>query len=95
MFKVMLDKTKGHDKLVLKGAIIGQSVYGDKDLQTLSELPSLNDLRAVLAGLLVQPLQGLLGVLAAPAQGVAGVLEAGSSSLAAVLAAYAAKTDAA
>lgn len=95
MVKVMLDKSKGQDLLVLKGAIIGNSVFGQSDLEAISQLPSINELRAAILGLLVQPAQDLLAVLGAPAQQLVGVLDAGSNSLVNVLAAYEAKTDAA
>lgn len=93
MVKAFLDKRKGQDLLILKGAIVGQSVLNESDLKDISELPTMDQLRAQLLGMLVQPAQGLLGVLQAPAQGVVGVLDAGANSLANVLAAYAAKQD--
>jgi large subunit ribosomal protein L10 len=95
MAKVLIDKSKAQELLILKGAIVGQSVFGQDDLQTISELPSINELRAALLGLLVQPAQSLLGVLGAPAQQLVGVLDAGSNSLVNVLAAYEAQIDAA
>lgn len=93
MVKALLDQRKTKDLLILKGAIIGQSVLDESELKAISELPTLDELRAQLLGMLVQPAQGLLGVLQAPAQGVVGVLDAGANSLANVLAAYAAKQD--
>ncbi len=91
MVKVLLDKAKDNELLILKGGIIGQSVVSESDLKTLSELPSLDQLRAQIAGLLVQPAQGLVNVIAAPPTQLVGVLESASTMLANVLAAYAAK----
>lgn len=93
MVKVLLDKAKDSELLILKGGIIGQSVLSQSDLKTLSELPSLDTLRAQIAGLLVQPAQGLVNVIAAPPTQLVGVLESASTMLANVLAAYAAKSD--
>jgi large subunit ribosomal protein L10 len=93
MVKVLLDKAKENERLILKGAIIGQSVLNEADLKTLSELPSLDQLRAQILGLLTQPAQGLVSVIAAPSQGLVGVLESASYMLANVLAAYAAKDN--
>lgn len=92
MVKALLAKQKDMDKLILKGGVVGQTVIGESDLKTLSELPTMDEMRAQLIGLLVQPAQGLLAVLNAPAQNLVGVLDAGSNSLANVLAAYAAKS---
>lgn len=91
MVKVLLDKSRENEQLILKGAIIGQSVLKEADLKTLSELPSLDQLRAQILGLLTQPAQGLVSVIAAPSQGLVGVLDSASHMLANVLAAYAAK----
>lgn len=93
--KALIEKQKGNDLLILKGAVIGQQVLGAGDLQTLAELPSLDVLRAQLLGLLVAPAQNLVNVLNAPVQNLVNVLEAGTNTVADVLAAYAAKTDAA
>jgi len=93
--KALLDKKKTMEKLILKGAIVGSIVVPEADLEGLSNLPSLDQIRAQLIGLLIAPAQGLLGVLAAPAQGLVGVLDAGSNQVANVLAAYANKEDAA
>lgn len=93
MIKALLDQKKTQDLLILKGAIVGQSVIGESDLKALSELPTLDELRAQLLGMLVQPAQGLLGVLQAPSQDLVSVLDAGVSSLARVLAAYVAKQE--
>lgn len=95
MIKALLEKQKTNERLILKGALVGNQILGSDDLQTLSELPSLDVLRAQLLGLLVAPAQGLVNVLNAPPQNLVNVLDAGANSLANVLAAYAAKIDAA
>lgn len=95
MVRALLAKKKDMELLILKGGVIGQQVLGDSDLELISNLPSLNELRAQLAGLLVQPAQGLVSVLNAPVQNLVSVLDAGANSLADVLAAYAAKHQAA
>jgi len=95
MVKALLDKKKETDLLILKGGMIGQQVLGEADLEVISSLPTLDELRAQLAGLLVQPAQGLVNVLHAPPQNLVNVLHAGVGSLASVLAAYVAKQEAA
>jgi large subunit ribosomal protein L10 len=93
--KILLDKRKQMDLLVLKGGMMGQSVFGEDDLKTLSELPTLDEVRAQLLGMLVQPMQSLVSVLNAPPQNLVNVLNAGVGSIASVLAAYVAKNEAA
>ena len=95
MVKALLDKKKEVDLLILKGGMIGQQMLGEADLEVISKLPTLDELRAQLAGLLVQPAQGLVNVLHAPPQNLVNVLHAGVGSLASVLAAYVAKQEAA
>lgn len=74
--KALLDAAKDNDLLVLKGAILEQSVFRADDLDALSKLPSLNELRAQLIGLLVQPASQLLSVLEAAPRDLVSVLAA-------------------
>ncbi len=64
------------DIFVVKGGVMGGNVLTPKELQRLSELPSLDELRAQLAGLIVQPATGLVSVLNAATASVVNVLEA-------------------
>lgn len=89
MVKALLAKDKDLELLILKGGLIGKQIFGADDIKIISELPSLDELRAQLAGLLVQPAQNLVNVLNAPPQNLVNVLQAGADSLANVLAAYA------
>ncbi|MFP4323203.1 MAG: 50S ribosomal protein L10 [Anaerolineales bacterium] len=91
--KTLLDQRKTNELLILKGGVIGNSVIGESDLQAISELPSLDELRAQILGMLTQPTQGLVNVLNAPPQNLVNVLSAGVSSVADVLAAYVAKQE--
>jgi len=94
MVKVLLDKTKEQqDKLVLKGGILQQSIFSEKDLEAISTMPSLDEIRSGIAGLLVQPLSQLLGLFVAPQEGLVGTIDAGSKTLVNVLAAYVAKQE--
>lgn len=95
MVKIMLDKRKEQELLVLKGAILGNNVFGEQDLDALSKLPTLDELRAQLLGMLTQPMQGVVNVIAAPPQELVGVIQAGTQTIVNVLAAYAASEDAA
>ena len=75
--KVMLDFQKDNPDLVaIKGAVMGGLILSPKEVQTISELPSLDELRAQLAGLMVQPATGLVSVLNAATSDLVNVLHA-------------------
>lgn len=82
--KVAVQFAKTNDKLtVLAGALPGQ-VLSAEGVEALSKLPSLDELRGM-----------LIGLLQAPATKVAGVVQAPAGQLARVLSAYANKSEAA
>ena len=58
-------------KLALEGRVLGEA-----GVKALADLPSLDELRAKLAGLLQTPAQRVAGVLQAPAGQLARVLKA-------------------
>ena len=76
--KVAVDFAKTNDKFVLLGGALGNQILNVDGVKALSELPSLDSLRAK-----------LLGLIQAPATKVAGVLQAPAGQLARVFAAYA------
>lgn len=61
---------------MIKGGVAGTSVLTPAQVQMISELPSLEELRAQIAGLIVQPASGLLGVLNAATGSIVNVLDA-------------------
>ncbi|MCC7206613.1 MAG: 50S ribosomal protein L10 [Anaerolineae bacterium] len=73
--KVMLG-IKDVPELILKGAIMGESVFMAEQLEALSTLPTLDEARASLLGTLNSAASQLVGLLAQPAQGLAGTLKA-------------------
>ena len=74
--KVILQRAKEDDKLVLKGAIMGQTVFRANQLEALSTLPTLDEARASFIGTLQQPASRLAGLFTQPAQGMAAILKA-------------------
>ena len=82
--KVAMDFAKTNDKLVVLGGAMGTTTLNAEAVKSLATLPSLDELRAK-----------LLGLLAAPATRVATVVAAPASQLARVFAAYAKKDEAA
>ena len=71
---------KENDKLVIIGAVMGEEVLDAKGVESLAKLPSLDQLRGK-----------LIGLIQAPATKVAGVVQAPAGQLARVVAAYGAK----
>ena len=78
--KVIADFAKGNDKFVVVGGLMDTTVLDAQGVSELAKLPSLDELRAKIVGL-----------LQAPATKVAGVLQAPAGQLARVFGAYAAK----
>jgi large subunit ribosomal protein L10 len=78
--KVATQYAKDNDKFVVVGGFMGETVLDQKGIKALATLPTLDEIRAT-----------LLGLLNAPATKVAGVLQAPAGQLARVIGAYAAK----
>lgn len=64
------------ETFVIKGGIIAGNIVTPAQVQMISELPPLEEIRAQIAGLIVQPASGLLGVLNAATGGIVNVLDA-------------------
>jgi len=82
--KVAVNYAKKNDKLVVLGGAMGETMLDETGIKELASLPSLDELRGKIVGL-----------LQAPATKVAGVLQAPAGQLARVMGAYASKDEAA
>ena len=78
--KVASEFAKGNEKFVVLGGALGKTVMDANAVKALAELPSLDQLRG-----------RLIGLIQAPATKIAGVLQAPGGQLARVLNAYATK----
>ena len=78
--KTAVEFARSNEKFVVLGGAIGGQTLDAAGVKALSELPSLETLRA-----------GLLGMLQTPATRIAGVLQAPGGQVARVLGAYARK----
>ena len=78
--KTAVEFARTNDKFVVLGGALGTQTLDAAGVKALSELPSLEALRA-----------GLLGMLQTPATRIAGILQAPGGQIARVLAAYADK----
>ncbi|RVT92527.1 50S ribosomal protein L10 [Sphingomonas crocodyli] len=81
--KVIVDFAKTNDKLEIVGGAMGETVLDVAGVKALAELPSLDELRAKIVGL-----------VQAPATKVVQIVQAPAGQLARVFGAYAAKEDA-
>jgi large subunit ribosomal protein L10 len=82
--KVANDFAKANDKFVILGGSMGKTSLSPNDVKALAVLPSLDELRA-----------RIVGVIQAPATKIARVISAPAAQLARVLQAYADKSEAA
>ncbi len=78
--KVVTQYAKDNEKFLVVGALMGEQVLDAKGVGALAKLPSLDELRAT-----------LIGLINSPATKVAGVLQAPAAQLARVFSAYASK----
>jgi large subunit ribosomal protein L10 len=74
--KAAVEFAKTNDKFVVLGGALGTQTLSVEGIKALSELPSLDTLRAGLLGMLQTPATRIAGVLAAPAGQIARVLAA-------------------
>jgi large subunit ribosomal protein L10 len=82
--KVASDFAKGNDKLVILGGAMGSTALDAEGVKALATLPSLDELRAK-----------LVGMIQTPATRIAAVVQAPAGNLARVFGAYARKDEAA
>lgn len=82
--RVAVNYAKENDKLIVVGGAMGDTLLDENAVKALASLPSLDELRGKLVGL-----------LNAPATKVAGVLQAPAGQLARVFGAYANQDEAA
>jgi large subunit ribosomal protein L10 len=82
--KVAVDFAKGNEKLVILGGAMGRTALNPDGVKALATMPSLDELRAKLVGL-----------IQAPATKVAQVVNAPAAKLARVFGAYAKRDEAA
>ena len=78
--KIVVDFAKTNEKLKIVGGIVDNQILDIKSIHQLAKLPSLNELRGQ-----------IIGVLQAPASKIARVLQAPAATLARVFQAYADK----
>jgi large subunit ribosomal protein L10 len=74
--KISVQYAKDNDKLKIVGGIMEMDVLSEAGVRSLATLPSLDQLRGKLIGLIQAPATKIAGVLQAPAGAVARVIAA-------------------
>jgi large subunit ribosomal protein L10 len=74
--RIVKEFAKTNDKLVTRAVAVGGALYGAQDLDRLANLPTLDQARAMLLGVLNAPLAQFVRTLAEPGALVARVLAA-------------------
>lgn len=77
--KGIVDFAKSNDKLVILGGAYGEQKLDVKDIEALSKMPSLDELRAKIVSMLKTPATRIAGVLQAPGGQVARVIAANAA----------------
>jgi large subunit ribosomal protein L10 len=80
--RVIKGFAKDHEKLVTVALSVGGELYGARDLDRLASLPTLDEARSTLLGLLQAPMSQLVRTLAEPGAMVARTLKARSEQAA-------------
>jgi large subunit ribosomal protein L10 len=74
--RVAVAYAKENDKLVILGGVVGSTALDANGVKALAELPSLDELRGKIVGLLQAPATKLAGLMAAPGGQLARVIGA-------------------
>jgi large subunit ribosomal protein L10 len=74
--KVAVAYAKDNDKLVILGGSVGKTALDAEGVKALATLPSLDELRGKLVGLILAPATKIAGVIQAPAGQLARVISA-------------------
>ena len=77
--KVAIDFAKAHEKFVILGGAMGTTALNPDGVKALASLPSLDELRAKLIGLIQAPATKIAQVVIAPAGKLARVVQAYAS----------------
>ena len=79
--KLLVEFAKNNNNLVVLGGIMDNEILSVEKIEILSKLPSLEEIRAQLIGLISTPAQKIASILTAPSGDLARVFNAYSLSL--------------
>ena len=78
--KKLVDFAKGEDNLSLKGGILGDELLSAEQIEALANLPTLDQLRAQIIGLINAPAQNLVSTVTNGVRQVINVIDAYATS---------------
>jgi large subunit ribosomal protein L10 len=78
--KALVDFAKDDEKVTLRGGFLGNEFLSVEQIEALAKLPSLEQLRAQIAGLLSAPARNVASVLASGVRQVVNVVDAYAKS---------------
>lgn len=79
--KALVNYSKDHEALELRGGLVDGKAIGTGEIATLATLPTLDELRGQLIGLLQAPAQQLASLMQAPGGQLARLMEARRAQL--------------
>jgi len=74
--RVIYDFSKKNNKLIIVGGVFDDQLLDVNDIKNLATLPSLDELRGKIIGVLQAPATKVVGVISAPVRQVASVIQA-------------------
>lgn len=74
--KIVVEFAKTNESLKIIGGLVNNQLLDANSVQLLAKLPSLNELRGKIIGILQAPATRIAGVLQAPASGLARIFQA-------------------
>lgn len=74
--KITIKFANNNEKFKVIGGVLNGKVLNEKDIDTLSKLPSMDELRAKIVGIISTPATRVAGILQAPAGQLARVFSA-------------------
>ena len=74
--KVAVDFAKAHEKFVILGGAMGKTILDAKGVKAIADLPSLDELRAMLLGVINAPATKLARTINEPGSALARLLKA-------------------
>jgi large subunit ribosomal protein L10 len=72
--KIAQEYAKENDKFVILGGAMGENALDVAGVETVSKMPSRDELIATIAGMLGAPASNIAGAIGAPASDIAGIL---------------------
>lgn len=94
--KAVLDLDDEINLFLVQGAMVGETEYGADGVEALSKLPTMDEARAGLIGLIIAPAANIATLVNTPSSDLVSVISnGGATQILNVVAAYAAKEEAA